>query len=97
MPLNQTWRQQKWPNETDLNSCRLYTISVVYISTVRNFICTWTLKYLISVRTLHALPFTLCYEFDSSSCQSTYLKGDGQIYFVIGIISSVSVIILQNL
>jgi hypothetical protein len=61
-----------------------------------NFICTWALKCLISVRKLHALPFILCYEFNSVHVNLLILKGHGQIYFVIIIIPSVFVIIKQN-
>jgi hypothetical protein len=49
----------------------------------------------ISARKSHALPFILCYELVHAN--QLILKGDGQIYFVIIIISNVFVIILQNL
>jgi hypothetical protein len=88
------WRPPWWFNETDLDFChRLHTIFQPHA----NFICTWTLKCLISVRKSHALPFILCYEFNSVHVNLLILKGNGKIYFVIMIISSVFVIILQNL
>jgi hypothetical protein len=37
-----------------------------------NFLCTGTLKCLISVRKLHALPFILCYEFNSYQYMSNH-------------------------
>jgi hypothetical protein len=37
----------------------------------------WTSKYLISVRKLHALPFTLCYELNSVRVYLLISKGDG--------------------
>jgi hypothetical protein len=46
-----------------------------------NFICTWTLKCIISGRKLHAVPFTLCYEFNLVHVKLPILKGDGQILF----------------
>jgi hypothetical protein len=61
-----------------------------------NFICTWTSKCFISVRKLHALPFTLCYKLNSIHVNLLISKGYGKIYFVIIIISSVFLIILQH-
>jgi hypothetical protein len=89
--------KKRWSNETDLD----FLSSVGYIRYQEcifqphvNFICTWTLKRLISLRKLHALPFTLCYEFNSVHANLLILiKRDGQIYFVIIIISSVFLII----
>jgi hypothetical protein len=76
---------------------RLHKMSAVYISTALEFHRTLTLKCLISVRKLHALTFSLFYEFNSVHANLLLLKRDGQIYFVIIIISSVFIIILQNL
>jgi hypothetical protein len=54
-------------------------------------------EVLISVRKLLALPFLLGYELNSVHVNLLILRGDDQIYFVVIIIYSMFVIILQNL
>jgi hypothetical protein len=62
-----------------------------------NFIFAWTLKCSISVRKLHVLLFIFSYELNSVCVNLLTSKGDSYIHFVIIIIFSVFLIILQHL
>jgi hypothetical protein len=92
---DRNWVTLLWSNDKDLDFCHLsviYTVSSVY------FNCTLiSYAVFISVRKLHALPYILCYELNSVHVNPLISKGDDSIYFVIIVISSVFVIILQHL
>jgi hypothetical protein len=73
-------------------------MSAVYISTARWFHMYVDFEVFKNVsEKLHALPFIMCYEFNSVRVNLLIWKGNGQIYVVIIIISSAFVIILQHL